>query len=177
MHTRRSLLVPLAALSLSACDADRLSAPEPLAHDHSAALVVSDRSGAAGLPAADLAAVRAATARYHRLDAALADGFTDIDVFIPGMGHHFLNADRLDATFDASEPELLVYTRDERGRMRLVAVEYAVPTALAGSPPDGFAGDADAWDENTTFALWTLHAWVWLTNPEGVFAPLNARAF
>jgi len=37
-------------------------------------------------------------------------------------------------------------------------------------------GHADQWDPNQTFQLWTLHAWVYEFNPDGVFAPFN-RAF
>ena len=124
---------------------------------------------------AQLAAARAATSRYQDIDKALADGFKDINVFMPGMGHHFLNEARLDGTFVPSEPELLVYDLEKNGRYRLVAVEYAVPIPLSATAPDGFTGDADAWDRNTTFNLWTLHAWVWLENADGTFAPFNPR--
>jgi hypothetical protein len=56
-----------------------------------------------------------------------------------------------------------------------VAVEYAVPLDLALTSPEGFSGEDDVWDRNTTFGLWTLHAWVWRHNPDGVFAPMNPR--
>lgn len=126
--------------------------------------------------ARELQAARRASARYQRLEDAIADGYADIDVFLPGMGYHYLRADRLDADFEPSRPELLVYWPDRHGRLRLVAVEYAVPLALLPDhPPEGFTGSADVWDRNETFQLWTLHAWVWLDNPDGVFAPFNPR--
>jgi len=119
-----------------------------------------------------LAAAREGTARYRRLENALADGYVDIDVVVPGMGRHFLNPGLVDAKFDPARPEILVYS--QRGdRMRLVAVEYAVP--LTEDEPEGFTGDADVWDGNTDFGLWLLHAWVWMENPDGVFAGLNPR--
>ena len=59
------------------------------------------------------------------------------------------------------------------GKRRLVAVEYAVPLALSKRAPAGFMGRADQWDANQTFQLWTLHAWVYEFNPDGVFAPFN----
>jgi hypothetical protein len=125
---------------------------------------------------AQLAAARAATARYQQIENARADGYADIKVFMPGMGHHFLHEGRLmDGQFKAAEPELLVYNLEKNGRYRLVAVEYAVPRPMSATAPAGFVGDADAWDENMTFDLWTLHAWVWLDNPDGVFQPFNAR--
>lgn len=120
-----------------------------------------------------LAAARDATARYQDINNALADGFVDIDVYMPNMGWHFLKPDRLDGTFKADEPEILVYDKDANGRYALVAVEYAIPRPMSATAPEGFPGAEDAWDENLTFDLWTLHAWVWLQNPTGVFAPHN----
>jgi hypothetical protein len=50
-----------------------------------------------------------------------------------------------------------------------------VPFALSKKAPAGFAGQADAWSANVAFQLWTLHAWVFEYNPDGVFAPNNPR--
>jgi hypothetical protein len=117
-----------------------------------------------------------ATAKYNDISKAIADGYADIDVFIPKMGFHYLKSSQLDAEFDPERPELLVYAQDLcLGRMRLVAVEYAVPLNLASSPPEGFTGDADEWHRNETYGLWTLHAWIWFRNPDGVFAEFNPR--
>jgi hypothetical protein len=120
----------------------------------------------------ELDRVRSATERYVDIAHAIADGYVDIDVIMPNMGHHYLNESLLDDTFDVERPEILVYMPDG-DEMRLVAVEYAVPRSLAEFAPMGFTGAADVWDRNTTFQLWTLHAWVWRENPNGVFAPLN----
>ncbi len=117
---------------------------------------------------------RAASARYLHLSNALADGYADINVIVPGMGYHYLKAANLDINFDPRKPELLVYNRLEDGSMRLVAVEYAVPINLTpDTAPEGFAGTDDEWDRNSTFGLWLLHAWVWAYNPDGVFNPTN----
>ena len=159
--------------AVAACTATQTTDPDT-AHSHQMT------SSKARVPTAEtnaqLAAARAATARYQQLENAIADGYVDINVFMPGMGHHFLNEARLlDGVFVPSEPELLVYTIEANGRYRLVAVEYAVPIPMSATAPAGFTGDADAWDRNTRFDLWTLHAWVWLDNPDGVFAPFNPR--
>jgi len=136
-------------------------------------------AGNAAPPAAailQLEAVRQATARFLDIDQALAEGYVDIGVFFPNMGWHYLKPELLDATFDATHPELLVYADDPcGGPRRLVAVEYAVPFALADKAPAGFAGKADAWSANAAFELWTLHAWVFEFNPDGVFAAYNPR--
>ena len=121
------------------------------------------------------ASVEDATAQFATLDAALAAGYADIDVVMQNMGHHYLKADLMDATFQVDQPEILVYAPDAGGTMRLVAVEYAVPLSLAENPPEGFTGDDDVWDRNETFELWTLHAWVHLDNPDGVFASHNPQ--
>jgi hypothetical protein len=44
---------------------------------------------------------------------------------------------------------------------------------MAAEAPEGFTGTDDVWDNNTAFQLWTLHAWIWLANPDGIFAPFN----
>lgn len=124
----------------------------------------------------ELARARRGTARYHDISRAIEDGYADINVFIPNMGFHYLKSTILDAEFDPARPELLVYAQDLfEGRMRLVAVEYAVPTNLTSTAPEGFTGDADEWHRQDNFGLWTLHAWIWYRNPDGVFAELNHR--
>lgn len=123
----------------------------------------------------ELNRARRATARYHNINNAIADGYVDINVYVPNMGYHYLKPEILDATFDPARPELLVYADFGNGRLRLVAVEYAVPTSLSDTPPEGFTGDDDHWHRNDEFGLWTLHAWIWYRNPDGVFADLNPR--
>lgn len=131
------------------------------------------------LPAAtilQLEAARSATAHFHDVAVAEAEGYVDIGLFIPNMGWHYLKPELLDGHFDAEAPELLVYADDPcGGPRRLVAVEYAVPLALSAKAPVGFAGVADVWAVNNDFQLWTLHAWVWEYNPDGVFAGFNPR--
>src|SRR5690606_20300328 len=112
------------------------------------------------------------TARYNHIGNALADGYVDINVVVPGMGHHYMKEALVDESFEIDKPEILVYSpHPVTGHMRLVAVEYAVP--LSNPEPEGFTGDYDEWDENTGFGLWLLHAWVWEYNPDGVFTPMN----
>lgn len=118
--------------------------------------------------------VRASTARFRDVDQAEHEGYVDIGVFVPDMGWHYLKQSLLDDRFDLANPELLVYADDPcGGKRQLVAVEYAVPLADSRNAPSGFIGQADAWDVNTEFGLWTLHAWVWEYNTDGVFAPFN----
>jgi hypothetical protein len=120
--------------------------------------------------------VRRATARFADVAQAEKEGYVDINLPIPQMGRHFLKPGLLDATFDPSQPELLVYADDPcGGKVRLVAVEYAVPLSLSKNAPQGFVGPADRWSVNKDFQLWTLHAWVFEYNTAGVFTASNAR--
>jgi hypothetical protein len=120
--------------------------------------------------------VRRTTARFFDVAQAEAEGYVDIGVFFPNMGWHYLKPDLLDSKFEATQPELLVYADDPCGGPRhLVAVEYAVPLELSKFAPAGFAGVSDVWTANTAFQLWTLHAWVFEFNPDGVFAAYNPR--
>lgn len=117
---------------------------------------------------------RVATSRYQHLANAVADGYVDAHIVMQGMGVHYLNSARVNGKFDPERPQLLVYV-PEADSMRLVALEYAVPLDSSATAPSGFAGGDDVWDRNTTFGLWTLHAWIWYDNPGGVFTPTNSR--
>ena len=124
------------------------------------------------LPVGQLKLVKRATARYRDIKKAIADGYADINVVLPNMGRHFMKSSLLDSVFEVGAPELLVYS-DHEGHMELVSVEYAVPLNLSATAPEGFRGTADEWFANQQFQLWTLHAWVWKQNPDGVFNPTN----
>jgi hypothetical protein len=124
----------------------------------------------------ELQQVRAATAKYHNDSNAFRDGYVDINLKLPNMGYHFLQASLVSPVFDLTRPAILVYNKKDNGRFELVAVEYAVPIDREHPDiaPEGFTGNADEWDFNTlNTGWWTLHAWVWQTNPDGVFKPMN----
>lgn len=121
---------------------------------------------------AELQQAKIATARYNNLENAIADGYADINVIVPHMGHHYMNSGYLDGTFEVDKPEILVYSPNPAsGQMQLVAVEYAIPNSEP--QPEGFTGSYDVWDNNAGFGLWLLHAWVWEYNPDGVFTSMN----
>ena len=122
----------------------------------------------------ELALARSATARYHTLDSAIADGYIDIDVVVQNMGYHYMNKNLVKDTFNPGEPAILVYSKNPvNGKMRLVAVEYAIPNT--DPRPEGFTGNADVWENNPDFGLWLCHAWVWYNNPNGIFNEFNPR--
>jgi hypothetical protein len=127
----------------------------------------------ARLQSDELKRAKRATARYQDVRKAVADGYVDINVVRPNMGRHFLKDSLVDGTFDVEHPEVLVYSPKPNGRLELVAVEYAEP--ISETAPEGFRGSEDVWMPDPQFPLWTLHAWVWKGNPDGVFHMTNAR--
>lgn len=115
----------------------------------------------------ELQQARAATARYRDIRNAIKDGYSNINVDVPNMGHHFMNTNLIDGTFDIRKPAILVYNGLDTGNPELVAVEYAVP--LTDPLPEGFTGAADVWNGTSGFPFWLVHAWVWKFNPDGAF--------
>lgn len=165
-------VLPVAALLAGCQSSDATDSKPMVTAAQSAHHADVTPTPSAGLPGELLARVRSGTARFHDVQDATDALYEDIDVVLPNMGRHFLNKGLLDAQFDPAQPELLVYS-EEHGKPVLVAVEYAVPLSLSATPPEGFPGDADVWFRDETFQLWTLHAWVWKHNPDGMFHATN----
>ena len=133
------------------------------------ATAASDAAGTAATRTL-AAGLRQATAQYQNIEAALADGYVQVTPCIEGMGIHLAQVERIDAITEPLNPELLVYLPDEHGNYRLVALEYlsVAPTtpSVAGISfmPGPFPGST------------ALHAWVWMHNPDGMFAAKNPNA-
>ncbi len=131
-----------------------------------------------------LADVRRATARYHDVQRALADGYVATEVCVPGMGRHYGNPERVvDPALDLTEPEVLIYQPLSNGTLRLVAVEWLsadpdqdVTTddgrpSILGVPFDGpMLGH-----EQGMPVHFDLHAWIWHHNPAGIFTGVNPK--
>jgi len=143
-------------------------------------MVVHGGSAAAGalgeeqVPAAarqQLAAARNATARYHDVELAIADGYVLSSPNVPGEGFHYVNRNLIDCNFEPERPEVLLYVPSGNG-LRLVGAEYSIPIACSPTaPPEGFAGDADEWEFMAEGRpIWARVAWLWLGNPNGIFA-------
>lgn len=118
--------------------------------------------------------------RFHSFEQAKKSGYAEPFPFnpspyVPNMGYHYINVGLMDGTFDMKKPEILLYVPKENGVLELVGVEYAIPVALSERPPEGFTGGEDHWEFNPNVAggAWTLHAWVVIQNPDGVFAEFN----
>jgi hypothetical protein len=168
---RHSLAVVAIAVLLAGC-ADE--APLGAVRLSDGSLEIAGASSAR--EAAVLATLRSATARYHNVDAAIADGFillSECEVRPEGAaGLLYANLDRVDGVINPEEPEGLLYEPTPNGRLRLVAVDLAVPYALWTDPaPPEFLGHTFQTEDE--FGAWALHIWIWRHNPAGMFAPAN----
>lgn len=137
--------------------------------------IASIAPAAARSEQASLAEVRAATARFHDVDAAFAEGRVFLDCFelegVGGMGQHVVDVSALDGAVDPLRPEALVYEVRE-DRLALVAVEYVIPQVAwtATEPPSLFG---QGFHRNDALGIWALHAWIWRPNPLGMFVDFN----
>jgi len=111
-----------------------------------------------------LAAARAATARYHDPDAALADGYVDIGP-IAGEGGmtDFVNFGLIDCTLDPMRPEALRYVPSGNG-LRLVGVEYSIPMECSAEPPEDFLPGAGEWEQEPGVPAWSMAVFIWSGN-------------
>ncbi|MEP7115655.1 MAG: hypothetical protein ABI862_20490 [Ilumatobacteraceae bacterium] len=140
-----------------------------------------------------LARVKHATSKFRNLSVANADGYgllVDAKgiacIDMPGMGAmgvHYVKGSLVgDGAIDPLTPEAVVYEPDERGRSRLVALEYVVFQdawdAQHDSKPSLFGQEFMLTPAGNRFGLpafYSLHAWLFKHNPAGMFAMWNPR--
>lgn len=130
---------------------------------------------------ATLAQVRRATAKYHDAGKAEEDGYGRKSSFVPKMGYHHVKVALIDNEVIPTQPEALVYVDNpvDSDKRRLIAVEYIIPEGLVEDQSDldgKFPGvEGDTWHFEEGINAWTLHAWIWYPNPDGVFHANNSR--
>lgn len=192
--------VAVLALALPASAAAQMHDHAQMQHEgHAAAPAMSARDSE--LLAEQVAAVRAATARYRDHANAVKDGYRQFGAEGPLMGEHWYRRDLVRRPLDLAHPSTLQYA-NIGGRKVLVGVAYTVYRRPGDPVPAGFAGAGDDWHthdmahlasvatEDRPFAhgiverrirdgkvgpdgrslLTMVHAWVWLDNPDGLFA-------
>ena len=143
----------------------------------------------------NLTATRAALEKYQDPVAAVHDGYfstlgcidypngsagTGEIAYKPGgMGVHFLNPALIGPKLDSLRPQVLIY-EPVGDRLRLVAAEWFVPTAIAKEAPMIFGTKLDGPMEGHEPVLpaelhhWDLHVWLWKANPNGLLHPTNS---
>src|SRR5690348_1724133 len=164
-----------------------VSASPAAVHDHASAAAPQD----------DLAQVRQATARFHRLDEAIRAGYqlgwvngSNVRILTGcvanvanpaagAMGYHYINPQLVaDNAVDPLEPEALVYESTPDGGRRLVAVEWIVRSAQSNPPgvsevPSVLGMEMHILVPPPGPAFYLMHAWLWKHNPAGMMADWN----
>lgn len=128
----------------------------------------------------DLAKLRRATASFHNIDKAeQADYDTPITPCwyhseLGAMGYHYGNLALLDGNVELLAPEALMYEPGPAGHYRLVGMEYIVPMdAWEGEGNPTLLGQE--YQPNEALGLYTLHVWLWRSNPVGMFSAWNPK--
>jgi hypothetical protein len=121
----------------------------------------------------DLAQVRRATAQYHNIANALADGYVLASECVPGMGYHYVNF-ALDGT-TALAPNVLLYVPSDNGKLKFVAVEYVVYSETLTVAPTIFGQTYFGPMTHGIPRHFERHVWLWLGNPDGVFSQTNDK--
>ena len=164
-------------------------APRAAAMAIVALLLVTGTGTTAASGQADIAAVRAATAAFHDIDAAVAAGYILFyrcteEPGVGTMGQHFANLDLVvgDPAIDPLRPEVLVYEPKKNGDgYRLVAVEYVTIQELwagqfGSATPTVLGTDLAAVGAANRYgmpAFYQRHVWLFEPNPNGIFADWN----
>jgi hypothetical protein len=139
-----------------------------------------------------IARARAGTEALRSPEAARAAGYRPVGPDFPGMGRHWIHtALILRSIPNPAEPPILEYA-ELNGTTTLVGVAYAV-LVKNDSAPTSLPVPRDAWhfhqgtvDEESFLRshagaghivpgprLAVIHAWIWLENPDGLFATDN----
>ena len=180
-----ALAVPLAVLA-----AVLIPSVATGGHDHAAHAATADNATLQD----ELAQVRGVTARFHRVEEAIAAGYElgwvngsgvriiTGCVFHPtagAMGYHYFNPQLMaDNAVDPLEPEALVYESTPDGGRKLVAVEWVVrgpqsnPPGVS-EPPSVLGMEMHILVPPPGPAFYLMHGWVWKNNPAGMFADWN----
>ena len=154
-----------------------------------------DRTAAPSALTPELASVKAALSKYTDVTTALRDGYLStvgcIDFsrgategaisYPPGaMGVHFLNMGNVGPKLDPMKPQILIYA-PVNGKLQLAGAEWFVPVQAAGGKApvifgQTLAGPMDGHQPIMPKGLrhYDLHAWLWKSNPKGVFTSTNA---
>jgi hypothetical protein len=132
--------------------------------------------------------VRAATAQYTDVNAAISQGFQPATPCVSGpdqgaMGVHYVLGSRIqNGVLNAEQPEALIYEPMSNGALRLVGVEYIVlaetwSTLHPGASTPALEGNllnyVGAPNRYGLPAFYELHIWAWENNPKGTFADWN----
>lgn len=185
-------LASVAGLAIAACGSEYEKSP--VAASGFPGVSHAQKSNARADVQQLLTQVRQVTAKYHNIDAAVADGYVDdgygcidatffgLDASVGAMGFHMAKWSlHDDPAEDPLQPEYLVYepAGSANGKPKLVALEYEVfrPDWWAAgntTPPSLFGHEFESFDFDG-FQVFGLHVWLWRDNPSGMFTDWNPK--
>lgn len=174
-----SLLLPRAALAQHDDHAHDAGTP---AHSHASppvdctTLATPPWMGLAEADRQRFAAARQAVAHLSTPEAAIAAGFRPALGDIPGMGVHYVNAERGRDGIHVDQPDHLMFAPVD-GEQTLVGAAYAFIDVPRTDEPIPFDSDLAHWHDHPQFApdgmtLHMLHVW-FVPSSNGPFAGLN----
>ncbi|MCT9081359.1 hypothetical protein [Streptomyces fulvoviolaceus] len=112
-----------------------------------------------------------ASGKYAYAPLAVADDFMPTPC-VTGMGYHYLNEGNVNET-DPAKPAALLYENGPYGR-KLIAVEWVVQAKDGVTRPTMFGQKFQGPDTLPVLGpSYTLHAWIYKTNPSGLFNPTH----
>ncbi|MES2523400.1 MAG: hypothetical protein V4617_11925 [Gemmatimonadota bacterium] len=137
-----------------------------------------------------VAEARRATERFKDIGIAVEESYLKVGPDFPAMGEHWVNAERImRAEFDPARPAILTYATID-GKHTLTGAVYALALRPGEKPPaipdraqwHDHVGTID--EESLLFGhdrqtgsddlrLVVMHAWLWVENPDGMFATDN----
>ena len=169
----RSLAIVTIAALFAACADGATAAPTPQATSvaRSATLQSLQTNEA-------ILTLQRVTAKYHDLTIATNEGFVLLHPCESRgdegpVGTVYINFERLlDGVIDPASPDALIYRPGLNGRLELAGAEFAIPYTMASERPQFLGASFQNEDE---FGVYALHAWIWLDNPNGMFAETNPR--
>lgn len=133
----------------------------------------------------ELDALRRATIGFAHPEGAMTAGYEWVPGLdhcfdnpgVGGMGYHLIKTSSLDLSLSELEPEAIVYVPLPDGKLKMGAVEYIVPAeaweAAGNSEPPMVLGRS--LHLNPALGVYVLHAWIWRSNPNGLFEDWNPR--
>jgi len=174
-----SLLAPRPAV---AQQADHAHDPGTPAHSHASPVVdcttlaTPPWSGLADADRQRFEAAQQAVAGLTTPEAAIAAGFRPALGDIPGMGVHYVNAERGRDGIHVDQPDHLMFA-PVNGEQKLVGAAYAFIDVPSTDEPIPFDSDLAHWHDHQQFApqgmtLHMLHVW-FVPSSNGPFAGLN----
>lgn len=146
-----------------------------------AAAPMTEVAGSPSTMNAMVATTRAAVARFHDVDAALAAGYLPVGGCVESpagaMGFHYMNPALVHpgAPVDPAQPPFLTYGPSASGGLELWAAEFfepdlGQPTPMYGTQP--FDGPMPGHEPGMP-THYDLHVWVGKHNPAGIFVDFN----